>query len=125
MRSRWIRQREAGSSLIEVLIAVLILGITVSALVGGVISSILTSRIHRDDATGDTVIRSYAEQIEAAVVTQCATSSTYTIGYTPPSFFTAAEAPSTSCPPTTEVVTLSVSAGGGTTETMQILLRRP
>jgi prepilin-type N-terminal cleavage/methylation domain-containing protein len=64
---------EAGYTLSEVLVAVVILGIGVVAVVGALSSSLFTARVHRDIVTSDAVVRQYAEQLTAAVYTPCAT----------------------------------------------------
>jgi type II secretory pathway pseudopilin PulG len=148
-RPRCTRQRaETGSTLIEVLIAIMVLGIGVAALVGGLVTSISASSIHRDAATRDTIIRSYAEQlkadIEGATTTLpggswCATPSSTIVWTTPTS--------SPSDPPTSgyivsqqpgpcpygvsgavqvQTVTLKVeSPDGGQTESMDVVVRQP
>src|SRR5262245_45561094 len=55
------RRAEAGESLVEILVAISILGVAVVALVAGLAASILDSTVHRQHATGDTVARSVAE----------------------------------------------------------------
>ena len=51
----------AGYTLTEVLIAVTILMVAVTVIVGAMASGIVGSRIHRDIVTSDAVVRSYAE----------------------------------------------------------------
>lgn len=122
---------ESGTTLIEILIAIMVLGIGVTALVGGLISSISASNVHRDAATRDTIIRSYAEQLKFAIEGQitsggswCAvTSSTVISGYA------VSQAPDP-CPsagaPQFQTVTLTVSSlNGGGAESMQIVVRQP
>jgi prepilin-type N-terminal cleavage/methylation domain-containing protein len=64
---------EGGYTLSEVLVAVVILGVGVVAIVGALGSSIFTARVHRDIVTSDAVVRQYAEQLTRAVYTPCAT----------------------------------------------------
>src|SRR5579862_6029681 len=52
---------EAGDTLVEVLIAIAIIGLTVTALLGGFTTSISASTEHRNLATLDTVLKSYVE----------------------------------------------------------------
>jgi prepilin-type N-terminal cleavage/methylation domain-containing protein len=72
-------RRDAGYTLTEVLVAVVIMSVAVVALLGSLGSEIFTSRIHRDIVTSDAVVRTYAEQLLAASYVPCATaaSSTY------------------------------------------------
>jgi type II secretory pathway pseudopilin PulG len=58
---------QRGDTLVELLVAVSILGIAVVALLGGIGTSIVVSDIHRKDATAQAVVRSYAESIESGV----------------------------------------------------------
>jgi type II secretory pathway pseudopilin PulG len=58
---------QRGDTLVELLVAVAILGIAVVALVGGIGTSILVSDVHRKDATAEAVVRSYAESIQSGV----------------------------------------------------------
>ena len=54
---------DEGETLIELIIAVAIMGITVVAIVGGFATSILMSDIHRKQATAGAYVRSYAEAV--------------------------------------------------------------
>ena len=78
---------EAGDTLIEVLISIAILGITITALLGALVTTITSASEHRSLASLDTVLRSYAEQLKYDVqlqpganswFTQCATVSSPT-----------------------------------------------
>jgi type II secretory pathway pseudopilin PulG len=60
---------DSGESLIELLIALVIMGIAVVAIVGGIATSIIISDIHRKQATAGADVRSYAEAIQNAVTT--------------------------------------------------------
>jgi len=53
-----------GETLIELIIAVAIMGITVIAIIGGVGTAILMSDIHRKQATAGAYVRSYAEAVQ-------------------------------------------------------------
>jgi type II secretory pathway pseudopilin PulG len=77
---------ETGDTLVEILIAIAILGVAVTALLGALVTSITSASEHRSLASNDTVIRSYAEQLKYDIelqpnawFTQCAqvTSTTY------------------------------------------------
>jgi prepilin-type N-terminal cleavage/methylation domain-containing protein len=65
---------DAGYTLSEVLIAVVILSVALSALVTALGSAIFVSRVHRNIATSDSVVRVYAEQILATAYKPCAIS---------------------------------------------------
>jgi type II secretory pathway pseudopilin PulG len=91
------RHDDRGESLLELLVALAIMGIAVVAIVGGLVTSILMSDVHRKQATAGSTLRDYAEAIETAVgkptsaYTACATTAAYAspTGFTAPSGFTA------------------------------------
>lgn len=76
---------DAGFTLIEILVAVALLGIAVTAIVSGMMTSILTTDVHRKQATGESVMRGYAEAAKSSATasySSCAT--TYAItGFNP------------------------------------------
>jgi prepilin-type N-terminal cleavage/methylation domain-containing protein len=81
---------QAGFTLVELLLAVAILGIGVLTVVGGMMTSIHVSDIGRRQAEGQTQLRTYAEAVAGATYASCATS--YTTSYVAPSGYTAAMA---------------------------------
>jgi prepilin-type N-terminal cleavage/methylation domain-containing protein len=70
-------ERQAGYTLSEVLVAVVILAVSVTAIVGAIGSSIFASHVHRDIVTSDAVVRDYAEQLMNATYVSCATPASY------------------------------------------------
>jgi prepilin-type N-terminal cleavage/methylation domain-containing protein len=66
-----------GYTLTEVLVAVVILSVAVTAVVGALGTSIFSSRVHRNLVTGDAAVRAYAAQIAAAGYVSCATPASY------------------------------------------------
>ncbi len=70
------KRGEAGYTLSEVLIAVVILAVAITTIVGAMGSSIFSSRVHRDIVTSDAVVRAYAEQLNAAAYVPCANTTT-------------------------------------------------
>jgi prepilin-type N-terminal cleavage/methylation domain-containing protein len=55
---------DAGFSLVEIVITIAIVGITFSAILGGLITSITVSALQRQEATADTIVRSAAELVK-------------------------------------------------------------
>jgi type II secretory pathway pseudopilin PulG len=72
---------DRGESLIEILVAMLIMGIVVVAVMGGLLTSVKVSDIHRKQATAGADVRSYVEGVKRAVAAggykPCAASSDY------------------------------------------------
>ena len=88
---------ESGESLLELLIAVAIMGIAVVAIMAGLVTSVLVSDVHRKQATAGTAVRDYAEAIQTSVAADhyvpCADAASYkpdalTPAFSAPSGFT-------------------------------------
>ena len=99
MRSVSVRaaHSDGGETLIELIVSVVILGITAVAVVGGIGVSITMSDIHHKQATAGAAVRDYAETIETFIsgggYVSCATPAAYspaTVGYTAPPGYSAA-----------------------------------
>src|SRR5439155_12429460 len=86
----WMRERdEAGMSLVEIVIAIVILGAVVSALLAALATAAISSKSHRDLVTADAVLRDYAESTKSAVRASCTSAgATYSVTYLPPNGFT-------------------------------------
>jgi type II secretory pathway pseudopilin PulG len=61
------RCSEAGETLVEMLIAIVVIGIAVTAILGALLTSITASTQHRGLAVEDTLLRSYAEQAKQQI----------------------------------------------------------
>lgn len=130
---------DEGFTLIEVLVAVTLLGVSVVAIVSGLMTGIIASDIDAKQATGETLLRSYAEATKQHVLTSyspCA--ATYAPAFTPPAGYSFkpitvqyrnGAAWSSACPGGVNVVqrlTLEVSsADDRTQEVVHIVVRRP
>ena len=134
---------QEGTTLIEVLITVAILGIAFVSIMGGMGTAIISSALHRHQATGQAGIRSFVEAIKKDTYVECATAYPGT-SYTPPtaanqgtSFITSTSVDflvtgtstfTTTCPPDSGVqrVTATVtSTVDSAVESIQILKRKP
>jgi prepilin-type N-terminal cleavage/methylation domain-containing protein len=140
-------RRDDGVTLVEILVAVSILGIALVTLMGGLWTAIVSSDQHRKEASAGVALRTYAEAVQNASYTGCATTSTYApaaVGFTTPGGYTASVTtaeywhpsgtdPNTGTFDTTcstdqglERLTLSVaSSDSRATETIQVLKRKP
>ena len=58
---------DRGETLVELVIAVAILGLAAVAILGGMMTSVRSSVMHRNDATGGAYVRSFAEAIQGSV----------------------------------------------------------
>lgn len=139
---------DAGFSLVEILITIAIVGITFSAILGGLYSSITVSALQRKEATADTVARSAAEVVkdsEHNPYNNCAGSGAYSLtGLSVPSGFSVSitdvaywdgQPPAggavvfqSNCPSPDKgiqrITIAATSADGQATETVQVLKRR-
>jgi len=79
---------EAGETLVEVLVALAILGIAAVAILSGLQLSVQASDLHRKEATGGAYVRSFAEAIQNYVDTSgyksCASAATTYAGIVVP-----------------------------------------
>jgi prepilin-type N-terminal cleavage/methylation domain-containing protein len=80
--------RESGFTLVEVLLTVAILGIGLTVVVGGMMTSIKVSAEGSRSAQGQVAIRAFAEAVAGAAYASCATTYAAT-GFTPPPGWTA------------------------------------
>jgi type II secretory pathway pseudopilin PulG len=105
-----IRRTEVGDTLIEILIALVVIGLVVSAFFATFSTQASGSLVQRDVVTEDGALRSYAELTKSAVRTQCASGSTFSVSYTPPAGFGVNPLVNQSCPGVTSVspVTLQI-----------------
>jgi type II secretory pathway pseudopilin PulG len=152
MRSLCRRLRgESGETLLELVMALGILGIAVVAIASTMVISTVTSAKHRNEASAQTYARDYAEQIEAYVASGSSGSSHYiacaganayspsTVNYTVPTGFTATASAASawngsiwggcSSDPGFQKVTVTVKSNdtGATiaTESVDVVLRNP
>jgi Tfp pilus assembly protein PilE len=144
---------ERGETLIELLVAVIILSTAVLALVGGLGLAVMVSDIHRKQATAGAAVRAFAETLERRVAApsgsnptgyvDCATATSYAGSYPAPTGYTATVvdvwfwAGTAFAPPAgpctspavdtgVQLVKLKVeSSDGRASETLDVVLRKP
>lgn len=61
---RRLHREDGGETLIELIVALSILGIAAVAILAGVMTSIRASTLHRNEASGGAYVRSFAEAIQ-------------------------------------------------------------
>ncbi len=91
MRGRLNIQAEGGFSLAEILVTIVIVGVTFTAILGGITTSITVSAFQRQEATADAVARSTGEWVKDSLQNpyeKCAGPSSYSLsGVSVPSGF--------------------------------------
>ena len=68
---------DAGETLIEILLTVVILGIAVAAISGALLTANKASTMHRQQALAQNALRVWAEQISAEAYVDCATAASF------------------------------------------------
>src|SRR4051794_29839643 len=78
---------ERGETLVEVAISVMVMSVAVVALVGGLVTAVMMSDIHRKQAKAGAYVRAFAEAVETAIdaspsaYVSCATAADYAGAY--------------------------------------------
>jgi type II secretory pathway pseudopilin PulG len=86
--------RERGESLLELVIAIALMGLAIVAVMSGLTTTVLMSDVQRKQATAGVAVRDYAEALQQFVAgghyVACATASSYVVpGFAAPAGFTA------------------------------------
>ncbi|RZU18612.1 hypothetical protein EV645_0808 [Kribbella rubisoli] len=134
--------RERGESLLELVVAIALMGVAVVAVMAGLTTTVLMSDTQRKQATAVTTVRNYAEALQQYVAdghyVPCASS--YAVpGFTPPAGFTARVVSGSVqywtgvlwlplCLPDRGLQRLRVSVAstdGRAAETLDVVLRKP
>jgi type II secretory pathway pseudopilin PulG len=118
---------DAGETLVEIVMTVVIIGVAVTALVSGLASTAAASTTNKNTVVADTVMRNYAEALKDASG-DCVEGQALVVNYTAPANFVAVVTPSVPlCPAPTETqsLTLDVDGPDGVHQTMQIVVRTP
>ncbi len=123
------RQRglDVGETLIEIVLTVVIIGISVTALLSGLATAGSAGNNQRISVQTDDVMRNYAEVTKAAA-RGCVVGGSYVVSFGAPKGFTVVSSPAdTKCPDitSTKLVTLKVTGPTGIAKQMQIRLRTP
>ena len=127
-RHRGAGRGAAGSTLIEVLAALVLMGTSVIVLVTGMGTIATSTSQNRQSTTASVVARDYAEALVLAVAqTGAWCSPSYTVGYTPPAGYTVGAAlgacPTDSATPQFQTATISVGTLNGSTEQLKMVVR--
>ncbi|MFC0548797.1 prepilin-type N-terminal cleavage/methylation domain-containing protein [Kutzneria chonburiensis] len=132
---------DRGETLLELLIAVVIMGVAVVAVVGALVNSVQLSDVHRKQATAAAAVRDYGEAITNAVAgggyVACAGAGSYATGFTVPSGYAKSvvsvrywngSAWQVGCTPDTGLQQLTIkvaSADDRASEQLVVVVRKP
>jgi prepilin-type N-terminal cleavage/methylation domain-containing protein len=124
------RYNERGDTLVEILMAIVLIGVLFSGFVIALRTNSTASAEHRNLVTADKLLRDNAEATKAAVRHDCAISTTYTTTTTSlPGFnLSSVSTPAgQNCPAVAAVqqVDLTVTTPNGPSRTLQIDVRTP
>src|SRR5262245_54919286 len=81
---------DRGETLVELMVALVIMSTAVIALVGGIATAVTVSDVHRKQATAGVYVRAFADAVEQRVAatptgyTPCATTAAYSGAYSVP-----------------------------------------
>ena len=79
MKGSGSRRTEAGETLVELLVTIVIMGIAFTGVLAGLGMAAVSSGVHREAATGETLVRDAAETLldPAVAYVPCATTASY------------------------------------------------
>ena len=109
------RNSEYGETLLEVIVAIVLIGAIVGAYFVAFSTSSSASSTNKNLATADAILRSYAEDVKAVVRDGCTAGAPLTVSYPQagqpalPSGFTASLTNSPTCPTTTQVQKVAIT----------------
>jgi type II secretory pathway pseudopilin PulG len=116
-------------SLVEVILALLIMGAVITAYMATLTTATNGSRQHRDFVSADRVLRDYAETIKSRAQNACTSAgATFSGAYTSPdSTITVNTLSTQTCPSVTGLllVHLTATTTGGTTKALDVEVRTP
>ncbi|MDQ6946605.1 MAG: type II secretion system GspH family protein [Actinomycetota bacterium] len=118
---------QAGSTLVELILTIAIMGIAFTTLLGGTFTAVAASDRQRKAVAAETVLASFAEAIKLAPYEVCPATN-YEASYTPPAHFShkmVGCTPLTPPVPDAQLLTLQVASDDGrATEKVQIVKRK-
>jgi type II secretory pathway pseudopilin PulG len=120
-------RRDAGETLVEIVMTVVIIGIAVTALVSGLASTATASTTNRNTVVADTVMRNLAEAMKDSA-SRCVDGQPIEATYAPPDRFVVTITPADPLcpsPTTTQGLTLEVDGPDDVHQSMQIVVRTP
>ena len=120
---------DEGESLVEIVMALVLIGLVVSALMAGLATVARASKSQRDLVKVDTVMRAYAESVKHQVRKECTipgASYVDPFAASPPAGFIASQTGPQTCPAATAVGLHTLTVGSnGVSRSMDIEVRLP
>jgi hypothetical protein len=124
---------ESGETLLEIVLALVVIGLVVGAFFATYATQGSGSTAHRTLVTADGVLRAYAEATKSGVREQCAASGATQFSvtsYTPPTGYTVNSLNNQPCPPrattsTWDPVELTVTMPNSQTRSLELVVRSP
>jgi type II secretory pathway pseudopilin PulG len=120
-----LRDRDRGETLVEIVLAVVIIGVSVTALVSALATAANASVVQRESVIADTTLRNMAETAKAAG-RDCVEGTPIDLALTPPDGWQAVTSPGAPlCPAPTAPLHLDLVVVGpdGRTSTLQVVVR--
>ncbi len=121
------RHGDNGDTLVEILLTVVIIGLTVTALLSSLGNAGNAGNAQRASVQLDAVVRNYVGASQAAVAA-CSEDGTYVVAYQPPAGFKVVATPAPgSCPPVASALMVRADATGpgGLRASIQFAVRTP
>jgi type II secretory pathway pseudopilin PulG len=121
------RHRDVGDTLVEILLTIVITGLTMTALLSSLANAGNAGNVQRTSVQADVVMRNYAEATKLAALS-CTAGAAFVVAYTPPPGYAVTATPAgSSCPDTVAGTVLRLAVVGplGVRESMQIEVRTP
>ncbi len=119
---------EAGDSLIEIVFALVIIGVVIGAFVASFSTGATASSSHRNNVTGDVLLRNYAEAAKTAARSCTAGAPLQIVDPPRPTGYEVSSVPTSPvCPATASVlpVTLTVQLPSGVRRSLDVDVRTP
>ena len=120
-------RRDVGETLIEILLTIVITGITIVALLSSLASAGNAGNAQRNNVRADIVMRNYAEAAKTAAQS-CVTGQPLNVTFVPPVGYAVTAEPTDALCATiasSRVLQVTVTGPQGLHETMQIAVRTP
>jgi Tfp pilus assembly protein PilV len=120
-------RRDAGESLNEVIITIVVISLAVTALFAALNTATASAKSHADRAKNDAVVRDLAEAVKNSTAT-CEAGDPYTVQFTAPTGYSASITPSSGvCPEVTavQIVTIEVTPPAGNPQRLEVAVRTP